>query len=195
MGRLMKGKGYVVPRVVMGAREQADLLLAAAQSAAEEDRRRGYEQGLTEGREAALAEMTEILVRAQQEADELRTASKEAAIPIARRMAERIVGRALELHPSLIGDIAAQALAASRARSGLVTLRVHPVDLVALEQERPRLAARLGGALDLQLVADEAIVQGGCIVETTSGRLDARLDRQLDAIEKALGQKMSGSRS
>jgi flagellar biosynthesis/type III secretory pathway protein FliH len=195
MGRLLKGKGYIVPRAVVSAREQAELLLAAAQSAAEEDRRRGYETGFAEGREAALAEMTAILVQAREEAEQLRVASKEAAIPIARRMAERIVGRALELHPSLIADIAAQALTASRARSGSVTLRVHPIDLIALEQERPRLTARLGGSIDLQLVADEAIAQGGCVVETNVGRLDARLDRQLDAIEKALGQKMGGPRS
>jgi type III secretion protein L len=195
MGRLLKGKGYVVPREVMSAREQAQAVLAAAHSAATEDRRLGYEQGLAEGREAARAEMTEILVKAQEDAEQLRAASKEAAIPIARRMAERIVGRALELHPSLIADIAAQALAASRARSGAVVLRVNPVDLVALEQERPRLAARLGASLDLQLVPDEAIARCGCLVETNVGRLDARLDRQLDAIEKALGQRMGGPRS
>ena len=47
----------------------------------------------------------------------------------------------------------------------------------------------------LHLVADEGIAQGGCVVETTVGRLDARLDRQLDAIEKALGQKMTAPRS
>jgi flagellar biosynthesis/type III secretory pathway protein FliH len=194
MGRLLKGKGYVVPRVVMSAREQAQRVLAAAHSAAEEDRRRAYEEGLAEGRDAARAELTEILVKARAEAEELRVASKDSAIPIARRMAERIVGRALELHPSLIGDIALQALAASRARSGPVTLRVHPVDLIALEQERPRLAARLG-SLDLHLVADDSISQGGCLVETSVGRLDARLESQLDAIERALGQKMAGGRS
>jgi flagellar biosynthesis/type III secretory pathway protein FliH len=195
MGRLLKGKGYVIPRVVMSAREQAERLLAAARSAVEEDRRRGYEQGLADGRADAIAELTEVLVRARQDADEIRSASREAAIPLARRMAERIVGRALELHPSLIADIAGQALAASRARSGPVTLRLHPVDLIALERERPRLLARLPAAFDLKLVADEGINQGGCIVETAVGRLDARLDRQLDAIEKALGERVGGPRS
>ncbi len=194
MGRLLKGKGYIVPKVVMGAREQAKQVLVAAHAAGEAERRRGYEQGLAEGREAAAAEMTEVLVRARQEADDLREASRDAAIPIARRMAERIVGRALELHPSLIGDIAVQALAASRARTGAVTLRVHPLDLIALEQQRARLLARLP-SVDLTLLADENIGQGGCVIETSSGRLDARLERQLDAIEKALGERIAGPRS
>ena len=151
MGRLLKGKGHVVPRLVMSAREQAQQVLEAARAAGEVERRRGYEVGLAEGREAAAAELTETLVRARSEAEEMREASREAAIPLARRMAERIVGRALELHPSLIGDIAAQALAASRARTGAVTLRVHPLDLFALEQQKPRLLARLP-SVDLTLV-------------------------------------------
>jgi flagellar biosynthesis/type III secretory pathway protein FliH len=194
MGRLLKGKGYVVPRLVMSAREQAQQVLEAAHVAGELERRRAYELGLAEGREAAAAELTETLVRARQEAEQMREASREAAIPIARRMAERIVGRALELHPSLIADIATQALAASRARTGVVTLRVHPLDLLALEEQRARLLTRLPG-VDLTLVGDESISQGGCVVETSSGRLDARLERQLDAIEKALGERMAGPRS
>jgi flagellar biosynthesis/type III secretory pathway protein FliH len=194
MGRLLKGKGHVVPRLVMSAREQAQQVLEAARAAGEVERRRGYEVGLAEGREAAAAELTETLVRAREEAEQMREASREAAIPIARRMAERIVGRALELHPSLIGDIAAQALAASRARTGAVTLRVHPLDLFALEQQKPRLLARLP-SVDLTLLSDESVAQGGCVVETASGRLDARLERQLDAIEKALGERIAGPRS
>jgi len=35
-------------------------------------------------------------------------------------------------------------------------------------------------------VADPAIGRHGCVVETVVGRLDARLDTQLDALEKAL---------
>jgi type III secretion protein L len=194
MGRLLKGKGHIIPKVVMAAREQAKAVLVAAHTAGEAERRRAHEQGLAEGREAAAAEMTEVLVRARQEAGQLLEASRDAAIPIARRMAERIVGRALELHPSLIADIATQALAASRARAGAVGLRVNPLDLIALEQQRARLVARLPG-VDLTLLADESIAQGGCIVETSSGRLDARLDRQLDAIEKALGERIAGPRS
>ena len=111
-------------------------------------------------------------------------------------MAERIVGRALELHPSLIADIANQALAAAKPRSGEVTLRVSPQDLPVLERERPRLVSRLATGVDLRLVADEKVGVGGCIIEAPSGvRLDARLNTQLDAIEKALGKRVSSSRT
>jgi flagellar assembly protein FliH len=206
MGRLVKGKGYVISKVVMSAREQAAQVIAAASEeadflnaraieAAEEERQRGHAEGLAAGREEAMATMTEILVRARQEAEELRQAAKDGTIPLARRMAERIVGRALELHPSLIADIANQALIASRARSGPVVLRVNPADLEVLETERPRLGTRLPSAVDLKLVADEKVGRGGCVIETAIARLDANLGRQLDALERALGERSGGQRS
>ncbi len=205
MGKLVKGKGHVLSRAVMSAREEAAQIIASAAAeanfmneraneAAEEERQRGFAEGLAAGREEALAQLTEVLVRARQEADDLRVAARDGAIPLARRMAERIVGRALELHPALIADIANQALTASRARSGPVVLRVNPADLAVLETERPRLGTRLPSAVDLKLVGDDKVAQGGCIIETQIARLDAQLGKQLDAIERALGERSGGQK-
>jgi len=202
MGRLLKGNGYLLPRPVMAAREQAAAVLAAAdaeaarriqagEAAGREAMERAFAQGLAEGRQEAFAQLTEVLVAARQDAEEVRASTKDAAIPLARRMAERVVGRALELHPSLMADIATQALNASRARSGPVILRVNPQDFEALERERPRLVARLPSAVDLQITPDEAVAPAGCTVETAVARLDASLAKQLDALERALGARVA----
>ena len=207
MGRLVKGNGYLLPKQVLSAREQAaqvlagaraeaDFLNARALEAAAQERQRGFAEGLAAGREAAMAQMTELLVRAQREAEELREATREGAIPLARRMAERILGRALELHPSLIADIANQALGASRARPGQpVVLRVHPEDLHVIEVDRPRLGTRLVSGVVLKVVGDDKIARGGCVIETPSARLDAQLSSQLDALERALGERSGQPRS
>jgi flagellar biosynthesis/type III secretory pathway protein FliH len=206
MGRLVKGKGHIVPKEVMSARDEAARLLASAAAeaeflnaraleAAEEERRRGFAEGLAAGREEAMAEFTEIVARARQEAEDLRLSSRDGAIALGRRMAERIVGRALELHPSLIADIASQALVAARPRSGAVVVRVNPADQAALENERPRLAARLPTAVDLKVVADEKVARGGCVIETAIARLDAQLGRQLDALERALERPAAAAKS
>jgi hypothetical protein len=65
---------------------------------------------------------------------------------LARKMAEKIVGRAVELDPSIMGEIAGQALAASRARGGAVVLRVHPDDLAAIEQTRAQWLQRIAAS-------------------------------------------------
>jgi flagellar biosynthesis/type III secretory pathway protein FliH len=65
-------------------------------------------------------------------------------------------------------------------------LRVHPDDWAAVEAARPALAARLAKAVELRLVVDAEVGRHGCVVESAAGRLDARLDTQLAALEKAV---------
>jgi flagellar biosynthesis/type III secretory pathway protein FliH len=67
-----------------------------------------------------------------------------------------------------------------------VVLRVHPDDIAAVEQTRPNWSQRIAAAAEVHLVADDSVGRNGCVVETPAGRLDARLQTQLDALERAL---------
>jgi flagellar biosynthesis/type III secretory pathway protein FliH len=193
MGRLVKGFGRVVPAAVLTAEaeaaqvrarseEEAAVLRAGAQAARAEAERAGFEAGKQEG----MAQVSALLLAARAHAERDLDGAKDAAIVLARRMAERIVGRAVELSPELMGAIVAEALQASRAKSGTVVLRAHPEDLAAVERERPRWLTRVAAGVDVRVVADPAVGRHGCVVETAVGRLDARLDKQLDALERAL---------
>ena len=193
MGRLQKGLGRVVPAAVFTAAEEAariraraeedaTALRAEAQAARVQAERAGFEAGKQEG----LAQVSALLLAAQARAERDLDSAKDAAIVLARRMAERIVGRAVELSPELMGAIVAEALAAGRARTGTVVLRAHPEDLAAVERERPRWLARVAAGVDVRVVSDPTIGRHGCVVETAVGRLDARLQTQLDALERAL---------
>jgi type III secretion protein L len=144
---------------------------------------RDYQAGLAAGREAALAELTEVLVAARAEAEEARTLARDAAVVLARRMAAKVVGHAVEVSAEVMGDIAAQALAASRAKAGTVVLRVHPADVAAVEQARAGWGT---GAVVVRVVPDGGVGRHGCVVETPAGRVDARLESQLAALERAL---------
>jgi flagellar biosynthesis/type III secretory pathway protein FliH len=120
-------------------------------------------------REAVFAEVTELLVSARAAAKAERAAAKDAALVLARKMAEKIVGRAVELDPTIMGEITGQALAASRLRGGAVVLRVHPDDLASVEQTRPQWAQRIATAADVHVVADESVERFGCVVATPVG--------------------------
>jgi flagellar biosynthesis/type III secretory pathway protein FliH len=136
-------------------------------------------------RESLLAEATRVLVAARAAAKAELVAAREAAPVLARKMAEKIIGRAVELDTAVMGDIAAKAVAAAQVRPGAIVLRVHPDDRAAIEQTRPRWMASLLAA-DVNIVADEAVGRYGCIVDTAAGRVDARLETQLSALELAL---------
>jgi flagellar biosynthesis/type III secretory pathway protein FliH len=115
-----------------------------------------------------------------------RAEAKAAAVVLARKMAEKIVGHAVAVDAAVMRDIAAQALAAVKPSSTSLSLRVHPDDLAALAAARPGWLAEIGVQAEVTLVGDPEVGRGGCIVETPAGRIDARLETQLDALERAL---------
>jgi flagellar biosynthesis/type III secretory pathway protein FliH len=122
---------------------------------------------------------------AEAEAARLVAAAGPTAIALAVKMAEKIVGRAVTLAPEIMAEIAAGALASCRPGAGTVRLRIHPDDLPAVEARRAALEAGAPAAA-LELVADEAVGRHGCVIETSQGRVDARLETQLAALERAL---------
>jgi len=202
VGRLVKNVGRVLPgpdASILAATEQGAGIVAAANARAaalareaealrDEARRNGY----ADGRDAAAAELTETLASAAREAAAARLQAEPAALRLcgrlAAKMAEKIVGHAVEVEPEALTAIAAQALAASRARAGLIKLRVNPDDRAALERDHARraLLARFEGGVELEIVADPAVGRGGCVVETATVRLDARLETQIAALERAV---------
>lgn len=200
MGRIVGQRGHVVPgaildahaeaeRILAGARVEAEAIRASASAEVEVARQAGRLEGHEAGRQAALAEATALLAAARADAEDVRRDAARAAVPLAARMTERIVGRAVATEPGVMADIATQALKACRAKSGPVTLRLAPDSVAALERERPALVAALGGIADLRLVADPAVGPGSCVVETPVGRLDARLETQVAALEAALAAR------
>src|SRR5256885_1868556 len=138
MGRLVKGTGGPVPAAVLGARQEAERLLADGEARRDSVRAEGYREGFAAGREAVLAEVAGTVAAAQAYAESLRARAADQALVLARRMAEKIVGRAVAVDPAALGDIVAQALAASRARAGAVVGRGHPEGLPAAGGRRPR---------------------------------------------------------
>jgi type III secretion protein L len=184
--RILKGGASgeerpIAPAQVFDARLEAERILRQAQSEAERIRT----QAAAEGRERGMAAVTELLVGARAAASRARGASAGELRTLAVRIAEKILGRELALRPEAVVDVAAEALA-SVGSSRQVTLRCHPDDLAALERGRPRLLERCARAQAVHFRSDAQIMRGGCVVETELATVDARLNIQLDAIERAL---------
>jgi flagellar assembly protein FliH len=135
---------------------------------------------------AVAEEVAAVLAAARAEANRERAAAKDAAVVLARKIAEKIVGHAVEIDPLLMRDIVAQALRAVRPGKEAVRLRLHPEDLARLQSEHPAWLAEGGLEAGVCLVGDASVGRYGCVVETPTVRLDARLEAQLDALERAL---------
>lgn len=152
----------------------------------------GYAQGLAEGREAArreweaaLRKARETVALAQQEKARVIAEAEPFLVELAVAIAEKLIGEHLALAPETVLTVVRNALKRSRERTE-VAVYVHPDDYPIVLDGRPLLADALSPQTELVVYPDEAVKRGGCLVKTSLGTIDARLDHQLEAVRQAL---------
>jgi flagellar assembly protein FliH len=69
-----------------------------------------------------------------------------------------------------------------------VRIKINPQDGGLLEQLKEHLKVQIPDLKNVQIEVSEEILSGGCKVETDLSRLNASVETQLSAIEKALGE-------
>ncbi|MGQ9898443.1 MAG: type III secretion system stator protein SctL [Acidobacteriota bacterium] len=183
--------GGIIKRAIVEARAESRRLLQEAQ--AEADRRIAEAQAEVEriraeawqaGYEAGLAEFTTRLLDLQQRREALLNQVEQEALRLALRIAEKIVGRELEVHETTLLDIVRTAMRNLRQASA-VTICVNPADVPRLERYREAIETLRRGQF-VNIVPDTRVSVGGCLLESESGIVDAQLDTQLRVIEQAL---------
>jgi flagellar biosynthesis/type III secretory pathway protein FliH len=175
----------IVPAGAADALTRAKVVLAEAEAKAEAARAEARREGLAAGREEGLAQLTELLLKARVAAAAMGEGATADLKRLAVRIAEKILGRELATSPEAIVDVVRAALDAARARKELV-VRVHPEDAAAIQSSHPRLATALLPNAVLAVRGDADVPRGGCQIDTEVGTIDARLEVQLAAIERAL---------
>lgn len=67
-----------------------------------------------------------------------------------------------------------------------ITIKANPTQVAMLKQEVPECATSLGLEVKIYIVADETIMEGGCILTTTNGVIDATIESQLGIISEVM---------
>ncbi|MBI4237065.1 MAG: hypothetical protein HY696_01445 [Deltaproteobacteria bacterium] len=161
-------------------RAEAEHLLAEVDAVRQQARDEGY----AAGREQGYAEAMEFLTRFERLKEDFYATAEVEVHKLVLTIAEKVVGRLMEVHGELIKAVVKQAIEATIGDR--VVVRLNPDDyrlVVAAESEFRDLLDR---TKRLQFREDEAITRGGCVVETEVGTIDAQLETQLRAIRKAL---------
>jgi flagellar assembly protein FliH len=177
------------------AREEAER--AAQEQALREQRERehrealqraqseGYAAGIAQGeaKYAAQAEQLAAVLASAHEAIEAAVVDAEDVIlEIAYESVCKIVGDALGRREGVVA-VVQSVLRNLREREQLV-IRVAPDDLALLESHRKDLLPYRGTVV--ALVADERVSLGGCLVESSGGTLDGRLETQMQRLREIL---------
>ncbi|HEY66043.1 MAG TPA: hypothetical protein G4O02_15885 [Caldilineae bacterium] len=180
-----------VDRVLQQARQRADALEKEAE---ERGYRAGYDRGYAaghaEGMEAARRALDDEVrkVRAVAQAiaqarQELLTSLEPEIVSLALAIAKKVIGEEAQHNENVIAHMVQKAVRQLGQR-GPYRIRLNPLDAQRL-MDRWKAQDELDGA-EWELIPDERISVGGCVLECGAASVDARLEVQLDLIQHAL---------
>jgi flagellar assembly protein FliH len=72
-----------------------------------------------------------------------------------------------------------------------IVLCLHPEDYKVISSNREMFLSGVGEERLITLKSDEAMTLGGCVVESSAGIIDARIEAQLDEIYRNLIEERS----
>lgn len=136
------------------------------------------------GRQEGLESFNEMIFSIDEQLKAMRHSLQQMVLPIALKAAKRIVGKQLEIFPETIVDIVMQAIKPI-SESHQVTIYVNKEDKEYLDAEKPKLKEILQQAEVLTIQERGDVEKGGCIIKTESGMLNATIENQWRALERA----------
>ncbi|MCX6138826.1 MAG: FliH/SctL family protein [Ignavibacteriales bacterium] len=148
-----------------------------------------YETRLSEERQRsiikALVQLETLMASIKKEFTHLQSQSEEIMMRFALSIAELVVKRQVRLDNTIV---LAQIKEALRRVVGVehIKVRVHPSDEAMVREQRATIMANSDSLRDIVIEGDPKVEAGGCILESDSGNVDARLSTQLKKIEAAL---------
>lgn len=162
----------------------------------EEAANQGFQQGLEEGKleaekqvkeqyEADLKQAKSILLIAQEQKETIIQQAEPFLVELATAIAEKIIGKQLTLESGWMTELAKTVLA-RRKEQGTITLCVSPTYYTQMLDAREELLRAVDSQAELTIVPDSTVQDHGCVVRSSYGSIDARIDTQLAEIKSAL---------
>lgn len=159
----------------------------------------GYAAGHAQGKSEAYEEETgainkarEILELAYSQKEKIIAEAEPFLVELSIAVAEKVICGELGQKPEQVLEMAKKVLNRSRVY-GTVTICVNPRYYELVQENRAQLLALLDGQAELAVCPDHSVQDGGCVIRTQMGSVDARVTTQLEEIKRALLEIARGS--
>ena len=164
--------------LISRAKEEANSIREAAA-------KEGYEEGINAAKQDIdnLRESMEDFFNAKQDVyDEIAPDILEISLDIAKK----IIKKEMKESPEILLDNIKDILKGLSKEESKIVLKVNPAQVAMLKQEMPEAVSMAGLEAKVIIVPDENTMEGGCMVTTDNGVIDATIETQLAIISEAL---------
>ena len=166
----------------------------------EQSYKQAYALGLEEGREKAyqetrdlladrLASLESLIVSVENLKPDLISYNESHIVRLAYVMAKKIAMTEIQEKPELILNVVRQAIQGAQSDEA-VTVRVSQADLDFIDQSKEKLSKQFESLKRAKFEASDSVTQGGCVVETNYGDVDATVEQRVDKLWDSLSEKL-----
>jgi type III secretion protein L len=165
--------------IVSAANEKAKAIVEEAKKEKEEEKKRGYADGLESGKQEASNVMMEFVTKSASSFAKLENDVTE----VVKTALRKIIGKIDKT--DLLVSVVKNSLQKIKMQKQ-ATLKVSPAEVQMLRDRANELTKDTPLIEFLDICADAHLKQGSCILETELGVIDASIQVQVEAIENAL---------
>lgn len=164
--------------LISRAREEADSI---RENAAKD----GYQAGLDMAKEdlSMLKNSLEVFYGAKQEVYDYLVPN---ILEISLDIAKKIIKKEISENPEIIMDNIREILKGLSKEEAKLILKVNPTQAAMLKQKVPEAVSAAGLEAKVIIIPDENTMEGGCLITTENGVIDATIETQIDIISEAL---------
>lgn len=164
---------------------------AAFQKGFLEGKRIGFESGSKKA-EAAIDSLRQTLEQLANVRNDIHQEIEKEVTQLALSIARKIVCHEVKITQETVACVAREAL--SRVNNpGKIKIKLNPHDLQFIKNTRSQFSRFLGNVDHILFEAEESIQSGGCLIETDRGDIDARIEKQFQAIEESFRTQLERS--
>ncbi|MEA1961759.1 MAG: FliH/SctL family protein [Bacillota bacterium] len=184
--------------IIGNAQEEADLLKAEvykqAEKTREEARTQGHEDGIKQAeeemkneRETTVMETRKVTEDAYQKKSDIIHSAEGDIIQLVTAVSEKVIASELTINPLVIVNVVRQCIQLLD-QPDIVDVYVNPEDLQTLLDaiDMNELVDPGSRVVRIDAKADRRISQGGCIMESDAGNIDAQIESRIEKIEESL---------
>ena len=103
---------------------------------------------------------------------------------LALAIARQVICREIEMDKEVVVGVAREALAKVEDPAE-IKIKMNPADLQFINDAKIQFSELIGDIDNVTLEAEDNIQSGGCVIQTNLGEIDARIEKQIQAVEES----------
>ena len=148
----------------------------------------GFEEG-TKKIEPLISSIKEALIQLNSLRAETYQQIEKQVVELALAIARKVICREISTDKETVVCVAKEALA-KVDEPGKINIKMNPSDLEFINETQYRISNLIADVNNVTFEAEDSVQSGGCVIETDLGEIDARIEKQIQAVEESFRRAM-----